>query len=164
MQGTPSVPHGSWLDVLPYIFVWLIGVSTRWIPLWQNRKKPDAEVHESRARAGKTEAETRKIDAEAGKSFGEVIVALSDKITESHEEIEKQRERHSKQVEFLQSQIELKTDSEQVARVRSHRAIAEVQRCIMAIRGYEERMRNCDPPIEFTEFDFKSYEDIMKDE
>lgn len=161
MQATPQVPHGSWVDVLPYVIVWLIGVSTRWIPLWQNRKKPDAEIHETYARASKTEAETRKIDAEAGKSFGEVIVALSDKITESHDEIEKQRERHAKQVEFLQNQIEIKTDSEQVARIRAHNAIAEVQRCVMAIRDYEEKMRNCDPVIQFKPFDFKSYEEIM---
>jgi tellurite resistance-related uncharacterized protein len=169
MQTPSALPHGySWVDLLPYVLGVLIGVSTRWIPLWQDRKKPDAVVHETHARAGRAEAETRKLDAEAGKSFGEAIVALSDKITESHNEIYLQRERHIKQVEFiqgrvefLQEQVEHKTADEQKARERSHRAVAEVQRCILTIRDYEERMRNCKSPIEFTPFKFKSYENIM---
>lgn len=172
MQTPSSLPHGySWVDLLPYILATLIGVSTRWIPLWQDRKKPDADVHETHARAGRAEAEGRRIDAEAGKSFGEAIVALSDKITETHNEIYLQRERHTKQLEFMQARIEFlseqvqtATDKEQEVRERSHRAVGEVQRCVLTIRDYEEKMRNCDAPIEFRPFKFRSYEDIMDGE
>ena len=172
MQTPSSLPHGySWVDLLPYVLATLIGVSTRWIPLWQDRKKPDADVHETHARAGKVEAETRKIDAENAKSFGEAIVALSGKVSESHNEIYLQRDRHSKQVEFLQErveflseQIQTVTEKEELARQRSHRAVGEVQRCVLTIRDYEEKMRNCERPIEFTPFNFKSYKDIMDGE
>lgn len=170
MQTPNALPHSySWADVLPYLVALLIGASTRYIPLWLDRKKPDAEIHETHARAGKAEAESRRIDAEAGKSFGEAIVALSDKITESHNEIYLQRERHIKQVEFLQERVEFlqsqvvrKTDDEALARERSHDAIDEVQRCVTVIRKYEEKMLTADPPIEFTPFIVKPYKEIMK--
>ena len=162
MQQPPNVPHGLGFEVWHGFLASTILATVTAIKLWLNRKKPDAEVHETEARTGKTWAETRKIDAEASKSFGEVILAMSDKLSEAQREIENQRERHASQVTFLQSQIEHKDESEQVARIRSHKAIAEVQRCVMTIRDYEEKMRQDD--VTFHPFDFKSYEDIMETE
>lgn len=156
MQAPPNVPHGFSLELWHGFFATTVLAILAAVRLWLNRKKPSADVHESEARTGKTWAETSK-------SFGEAMSAMLEKIAELQDTMERQRDRHEKQVLFLQGQVEIKTESEQLARERSHRAIAEVQRCIMAIRDYEEMMRGCDPPVEFTTFDFKTYEEIMSD-
>lgn len=162
-------PHGFALEKWHGFLATTILAICAAIKLYLNRKKPDAEIHESRARTGKTLAETRQIDAEAAKSFSEVMLAMSGKIAELHENQAQQRERHIKQVEFLQTQMEIRTEAErealakeQKARDRAHDFAGEVQRCLVRIRDYEEMLRAIEPPITFIPFDSRRYEEIMK--
>jgi len=157
MQGSNSFPHG-WSEVLPYILAALIGASTRWLPSWQNRKKPEADVGESIARAKRTDAETRKLDAEAGKTFGEVVVAFSTKLTEANQEIAEQRERHVKRLEFLEQQLLHRQEQEETARSRAHDAMDEVNRAVAAIKKYE--MILTEKKIEFVPFTVKTFKEI----
>lgn len=161
-------PHGFALEKWHGFLASTILASLAAIRLYLNRNKPDAEVHESRARTGKTLAETRQIDAESAKSFSEVMLAMSDKIAQLHENQSSQQERHNKQVEFLQSQVKIRTEAErealakeQLARDRAHDFAGEVQRCVARIRDYEEIMRHAEPPIDFIPFDCKTYDEIM---
>jgi hypothetical protein len=160
-------PHGFILEKWHGFFATTILATLAAIRLYLNRKKPSQDIHESTARIGKLAAESRQVDAEASKSFSETMMVMLGKISELTEGQAEMRDRHSKQVEFLQSQVEIKTlaereaiSKEETARERSHRAIAEVQRCIMAIRDYEEMLRT--QSIVFQPFDFKPYEEIMK--
>ncbi len=159
MQTPPSVPHGSWRELLPYVIFSFLAGSLGWVKVWLDRKKPDAEIHETQARTARTNAEARKLDAEASRDIGEIVVAMSAKITEAQQLYDEQRERHARQVEFFQRQVEIKTDSEQLARDRAHAALAEVQRCILIVRDYEERMRAAG--IQVVPFEVKTYEEIM---
>jgi hypothetical protein len=160
-------PHGFMLEKWHGFFATTILATLAAIRLYLNRKKPLQDIHESTARIGKLAAESRQVDADAAKSFSETMMVMLSKISDLTEGQAQMRERHAKQVEFLQSQVEIKTaaeqdamEKEQIARERSHRAIAEIQRCIMAIRDYEEMLRGDD--VKFEAFDFKPYEEIMK--
>lgn len=145
MQSPPQVPHGTGLEVWHGFAVSTIVATLTAVKLWLNRKKPNAEVHETESRAERTFAEARRIDADASKSLGEVLVSMSRQLAEAQLTI--------------REDLENKTHAEEVARVRSHKAIAEVQRCVMKIRDYEELLRVNNIPFE--RFEFKTNEQIM---
>lgn len=68
-----------WVQTAFYIVASFIGGGGAYklFNIWLNRKKPQAEVHESLARAGKTHAETRKIHAESEAHSADVVSRIT---------------------------------------------------------------------------------------
>lgn len=145
MQSPPQVPHGTGLEVWHGFAVSTIVATITAIKLWLNRNKPRAEIHETDARAERTFAEARRIDADASKSLGDVLVSMSRQLAEAQQTI--------------REDLENKTHAEETARARSHKALQEVQRCVMRIRDYEELLRT--NKVSFETFEFKTNEQIM---
>lgn len=165
LQASQTVAVPLWAT----LFIAFLSVSGTLFVGWLNRKR----FSTLKAEDHKTDAEARRLEVQ---SISELYTQLRDTraelaviVAEATERAQEVRERHANQVEFLQGQIEARAASEaqakgkeQVVRDRFHAASGELQRCILIIREYESVMSRCVPPVIFTPFDFKPYEEIMK--
>lgn len=111
--------------------------------------------------------ELEKTGDQSYAELGHVVLELTDKergrLEAGLQRVAEQAEKvHIQQLQFLQEQLRHQGNLEVQARNRSHRALAEVQRCLMTIRAYEEQMRTGE--VAFEPFTFKSYDDIIGDD
>lgn len=150
MQQPPNVPHGSGLEVWHGFAVSTILATLAAIKLWLNRKKPNADIHESIARTKRTDAETRKLDAEAGKTFGEVVLEFANALTEANQAMADQGARHATQLLHREKQ-------EEAARRRAHDIADELNRAVGVIKHYEIAMTEA--RIEFVPFQVKTFKE-----
>jgi predicted CopG family antitoxin len=121
-----------------------------WFNAWQHKRTRQAEME--------------KTGDQSYAELGHVVLELTDKergrLEESIERVTVRLEEiHQKELQFLQEQLRHRGNLEVQARNRTHAALAEVQRCVMAIRAHEEIMRNGELP--FAPFVFKTYEEII---
>jgi predicted CopG family antitoxin len=112
-------------------------------------------------------AELDKTGDQSYAELGHVVLELTDKergrLSEELQRVTVRLEEvHQKEIQFLQEQLRHRGNLEVQARNRTHAALAEVQRCVMTIRAYEEAMRERD--VEFQPFPFKTYEEIIGDD
>lgn len=108
--------------------------------------------------------ELEKTGDQSYAELGHVVLELTDKerarLEQALQRVAEQAEKvHAKELHFLQEQLRHRGNLEVQARNRTHSALAEVQRCVMTIRSYEEMLRR--ESVEFTPFSFKSYEEII---
>ena len=113
------------------------------------------------------QAELEKTGDQSYAELGHVVLELTDKergrLSEELQRVTVRLEEvHQKEIQFLQEQLRHRGNLEVQARNRTHAALAEVQRCVMTIRAYEEAMRERD--VEFEPFPFKTYEEIIGDD
>ena len=159
MQTPPDIPHGGWHESWIQWIITAILASSGWIKFWHFSKKTDSDIHETDARTERTHAETRKLNFDNSADLGQVMGVLIERQMAAQEAADARRERYLAQIDDLQSRLVKKEAEETAERAGKHRAMAEVQRCIMAIRDYEELLRAKD--YEQTPFKIKTYEDII---
>lgn len=140
-----------WRDVIAVIVgAPLAALIALWFNAWQHKRNRQAELEKS---GDQSYAE-----------LGHVVLELTDKergrLEEAIERVTVRLEEiHQKELQFLQEQLRHRGNLEVQARNRTHAALAEIQRCVMAIRAHEEIMRNRE--LSFAPFVFKTYEDII---
>lgn len=94
------------------------GTAAKLISLWLNRRKPNAEIHETEARAGKTRAEARKINAEADVEFNGIIERLHARIDQMQAGVDVIRdERDEFKMRYELQQIELRLRDDQIKKI-----------------------------------------------
>ena len=122
---------------------------------------------QARQYKGQRQAELEKTGDQSYAELGHVVLELTDKERARLEDALQRvtvrlDEVHQKELQFLQEQLRHRGNLEVQARNRTHSALAEVQRCVMTIRAYEEVMREKD--LQFQPFVFKTYEEIIGDD
>lgn len=150
MQGLPDIPHGAWREVWPfYLLATLLG-SSGWVKVWWDSRK--------------LRSESRQIDAATAQSqaaaVGEIVKSISKALIDANSQVTQQRTEHAKEIAFLQEQLDHRQAREETARDNTHRAIAEIQRCIMRIRELEDSLKEQDIPFEA--FVMKSHAEIVQ--
>src|SRR5687767_15671764 len=124
MQTPNADTSHPWLTVVYLAVAGFLAYGAGIFTAFLKRKQPEADLHLSEAQTERTRAEARRLDAESSLDIGQVVVAMSKQLTETQRDIDEQRERHAAESQFLRDQIEIKTASEQLARERSHAALA----------------------------------------
>lgn len=176
-QGAnPTIPH-SLLEFIYFALVALVASGSTYLFPKLKRRQTEADIH-------KTDAETRQIDLSSMSSGGDFMLGLMKQAAIAMADVERLRvqkdfwqakveaeeaERSNRwdeartrllaQNDVLQSQLSDKDRQEQAARARTHRAIAEIERCVFAIRAYEETLK--ENKVHCMAFEVKSYEEIM---
>lgn len=80
MQNAPP-PALSGYHLLAYAITAILSASIGFFTAWLNRKKPQAEVHESEARTQRTLAEVRSIDLQSNLSAGDMVLRMVDRLS-----------------------------------------------------------------------------------
>jgi len=107
---TIPIPH-TLTDFLWWLLAGFLatGGGVAWWVAWKNRKKPEAEVHESEARTAKSFAEVRSLDLQTSITAGEAVLRMVQQLAFSriaNEELHKENERLSNENAVYERQIQ----------------------------------------------------------
>ena len=139
--------------IMAFVGAPLAALIALWFNAWQFKRTKQTELE--------------KTGDQSYAELGHVVLELTDKerarLEQALQRVAEQAEKvHAQELQFLQEQLRHRGNLEVQARNRTHAALAEVQRCVMTIRAYEEEMR--EQKLAFAPFVFKTYEEIIGDD
>mgnify|MGYP001561537216 CR=1 FL=1 len=122
MQTAMETPSPSWLQILLGLASFLVGGTfVRLLTLYLNRKKPFAEIHETLARA-------RKTNVEADVELNAIIERLHLRIDQMQSRVDELRsERNSLRDLTDQQQSELNSTDQQMKRMAAYLKMNDLQ-------------------------------------
>ncbi len=112
-EATPAIPHWAY-QILEGLASFVVGGTiVKFITLYQNRKKPIAEIHESQAR-------TTEITIRSNTIAGDSVIRMMDRLDEALDMIDRLRlERDECRDLSAKQKIELESYDQQMRRMKA---------------------------------------------